>query len=167
MARDFAYYRRFRYNAGGAARAHSGPEAVWDVVAAIGGPNRYYTMNALWTARELMDAAVGGAGMRYRRPDHREPQPGDQIDSWKVLRSERPHLLALIFGMKAPGRGVLEFQIDPARHGTRLTATAYWEPDGLPGVFYWRAMQPAHLVLFDRLTKEICRRAERRTRDVG
>jgi hypothetical protein len=167
MARDFSNYRRFRYSAGGAARAHCGPEPVWEVVAAIGGPNRYYTMNALWTARELMDAVVGGRGMRYRRPDHGDPQAGDRIDSWEVLVSERPRLLALIFGMKAPGRGVLEFRIEPARQGTRLTATAFWDPDGLPGVLYWRAMQPAHVVLFDRLTKEICRRAERRARSEG
>jgi hypothetical protein len=30
----------------------------------------------------------------------------------------------------------------------------------LAGILYWRTMQPAHLILFDRLTSEICRRAE-------
>jgi hypothetical protein len=107
-----------------------------------------------------MDAVVGGPGMKFGRPKHKRLEPGDRIDSWEVLAVDRPERLALIFGMKAPGRGVLEFLIVPGQRATRLSATAYWEPEGMPGVLYWRAMQPAHLVLFDRLTREICRRAE-------
>ena len=155
----FKGYRRFRYRAGGSAATRAGQQAIFDVVTDIGGENRYYTLNALWTVRELMDAVVGGDGLRHERPHGRELQPGDRIDSWEVLDVERPKRLALIFGMKAPGRGVLEFDIQPMARGHRLSATAYWEPDGLSGTLYWRAMQPAHLFLFDRLTGEICRRA--------
>ena len=152
-------YRRFRHRAGGSARTRAARQAIFDVVTDIGGENRYYTLNALWTVRELMDAVVGGAGLRHERPHGRDLRPGDRIDSWEVLAVERPKRFALIFGMKAPGRGVLEFDIQPAEGGNRLSATAYWEPDGLAGTLYWRAMQPAHLFLFDRLTAEICRRA--------
>lgn len=155
----FKGYRRFRYRAGGAAQTRASQQAIFDVVTDIGGENRYFTLNALWTVRELMDAVVGGDGLRHDRPRGRELQPGDRVDSWEVLDVERPKRLALIFGMKAPGRGVLEFDIQPMERGHRLSATAYWEPDGVSGTLYWRAMQPAHLFLFDRLTGEICRRA--------
>ncbi|WP_027288457.1 DUF2867 domain-containing protein [Rhodovibrio salinarum] len=157
--RRYRSYRRFRYSAGGAAQTRASQQALFDVVSDIGGENRYYTLNALWTVRELMDAALGGNGLRHARPHDRELRPGDRIDSWEVLDVVAPTHLALIFGMRAPGRGVLAFDIDATRRTNRLTATAYWEPDGLAGVLYWRAMQPAHLVLFDRLTQEICRRA--------
>ncbi len=159
MPRDYSQYRQFRYRAGGSAVTPASAESVWDVVAAIGGENRYYTLNSLWTVRELMDAAVGGAGLRRSRPAGRELRPGDRIDSWEVLVVDRPHCLALIFGMKAPGRGVLEFRVTPTDRRNRLTATAYWEPDGVAGLLYWRAMQPAHVFLFDRLTDTICRKA--------
>ena len=76
-----------------------------------------------------------------------------------MLDIDPPRLLALEFGMKAPGRGVLEFTIAPVAGGTRLNATAWWDPDGIAGRLYWSAMKPAHLVLFDSLTAEIARRA--------
>jgi hypothetical protein len=161
MPRNIGDYRSFPYRAGGSALSRASADALWQVVAGIGGANRYYTLNALWTVRELMDAAVGGPGLRHGRPaQDRELRAGDRIDSWRVLVAERPQRLALVFGMKAPGRGVLEFRIAPEGAGQRVHATAYWDPDGLAGRLYWRAMQPAHLVLFDRLTREISRRAE-------
>lgn len=159
MARDYSDYRQFRYRAGGSAVTRASAEAVWDVVADIGGANRYYTLNSLWTIRELMDAAVGGPGLKRERPHGRELRPGDRIDSWEVLAVERPRHLALIFGMKAPGRGVLAFDLTPVDRRWRLNATAYWDPDGFAGLLYWRAMQPAHIFLFDRLTDTICRKA--------
>jgi hypothetical protein len=160
MAVDLLNYRAFTFKAGGSAVTRATPVMVWSVVSAIGGENRYFAMNALWTIREWMDAAVGGSGMQYRRPAGSELRPGDRIDSWEVLIAEPAHRLALVFGMKAPGDGVLEFVIAGMGGGTRLSATAYWEPDGVAGVLYWRAMQPAHLLLFRRLTAEICHRAE-------
>lgn len=150
----------YPYRAGGEARTGARPETVWRVVSSIGGENRYFTLNALWTVREALDALVGGEGLVRRRPEGGVLRPGDRIDSWTVLIADAPHRLALLFGMKAPGRGVLEFVMRREGESTVVSATAYWKPDGLPGVLYWRAMQPAHLVLFRMLTREICRRAE-------
>lgn len=161
MTRAIEDYSRFPYAASGRAHARATAQDVWAVVSAIGGENRYFTLNGLWTLREWIDAAVGGEGRRRMRPDGRDLRAGDRIDSWRVLAADQPRLLALVFGMKAPGRGVLDFRIAPMREGAALTATAWWDPDGLAGLLYWRAMQPAHVVLFDRLTAEICRRAER------
>jgi hypothetical protein len=62
--------------------------------------------------------------------------------------------------MKAPGAGVLEFEIEETAPGERrIAVTAYWHPAGVWGLAYWYAMFPAHLVLFDALVKEIARRA--------
>ncbi len=150
----------YPYRAGGEARTTARPEAVWRVVSAIGGDNRYFTLNALWTVREAMDALVGGEGMVRRRPEGGTLRPGDRVDSWTVLVADPPRRLSLLFGMKAPGRGVLEFVIRREAAGTIVSATAYWRPHGLAGILYWRAMEPAHLFLFRMLTREICRRAE-------
>lgn len=155
-----ANYRQFPLHAGSDALTRATPEAVWSVVETIGGENRYFVMNALWAVRERIDALFGGDGMVHRRPAAGLRQVGDEVDSWKVLEIEQPRLLALVFGMKAPGRGVLEFTILPVSSGARLNVTAWWDPDGLAGRLYWAAMKPAHLVLFDKLTAEIARRAE-------
>jgi hypothetical protein len=63
--------------------------------------------------------------------------------------------------MRAPGAGVLELELTPLAEGrTRLTATAYWHPAGLWGLMYWYSLEPVHRIIFNGLTREICRRAE-------
>jgi hypothetical protein len=153
-------YRNYPLHAGGTAYTRASDDAVWRVVSAIGGDNRYYALNGLWALREWFDSVVGGPGMRRGRPEGRPIGPGDHIDSWRVRIADAPSLLALEFGMKAPGNGVLEFSVEPTITRTRVTATAFWDPEGVAGQLYWVAMKPAHLVLFKRLTAEICRRAE-------
>jgi uncharacterized protein YbjT (DUF2867 family) len=155
---DYAYYAK---RAGGSALARAPAAAVWDVVAAIGGDNRYYYLNTLWTIREVMDWAVGGQGLARGRRHPTEVRVGDRIDSWTVIGVEPGHRLTLSFGMRAPGAGVLEFEVVAlAPDRTRLTATAYWHPAGVWGLLYWLSMEPAHQVIFKGLAREICRLAE-------
>jgi hypothetical protein len=86
---------------------------------------------------------------------------GDQIDSWTVQALEPGRRLTLQFGMRAPGSGVLEFEIAPKPDGrTRLSITAYWHPHGAWGLSYWYAMAPAHLIIFRGMAEAIARRAE-------
>ena len=137
------------------------PAAVWRVVAAIGGDNRYYTMNLLWWLRELLDWLVGGPGFTHGRRDPVDLRVGDAIDYWTVLALEPVRRLTLHFGMRAPGSGILEFELEPLSDGgTRLTETAYWHPRGVWGLLYWYAMVPAHLFLFRRMTRAMAERAE-------
>jgi hypothetical protein len=83
------------------------------------------------------------------------------VDSWRVVGIEPNRRLTLMMGMKAWGSGVLEFDLEPlGGHGTRLTATAYWHPAGFLGLLYWYALFPAHLFIFDRMTRNMVRRAE-------
>lgn len=155
---DYAFYAK---KASGSAVADASPAAVWKVVTAIGGRNRYYTMDFLWWLRECLDWLAGGPGFTHGRRHPAEVRIGDAIDYWTVIGIERERRLTLNFGMRAPGAGILEFEIEPAAgEATRLTVTAYWHPQGVWGLLYWYALVPAHLFIFDRMTRAIARRAE-------
>ncbi len=155
---DYAYYAK---RASGSAFASASPDAVWRVVSRIGGENRYFYANFLWTIREIVDWMVGGAGLMHGRRHPTELRLGDTVDSWRVIGVKPERRLTLLFGMRAPGAGVLEFDI--ARHDeqrTRITATAYWHPAGVWGLLYWYAMYPLHVFVFDGMTRAIAREAE-------
>ncbi len=155
---DYAYYAK---RASGSAETRADPAAVWRVVAAIGGDNRYYYLNTLWSIREWMDWLIGGPGLQRGRRHAEEVRMGDRIDYWTVMGAEPERRLSLGFGLRAPGAGMLEFELNPLpTGGTRLTATAYWHPAGVWGLLYWYSLEPIHLILFKGLTREICRRAE-------
>ena len=154
---DVSYYAK---KAGGEAHSLASPDAVWAQLAAIGGKNRYYFANWLWAIREFLDWCVGGSGMSHGRRDPDTLRLGDTVDSWTVLGADEPKRLTLKMGMKAPGSGILEFDIKPEGSGSRIRATAYWHPKGLWGLAYWYVLVPAHLFLFRGWTRAIARRAE-------
>ena len=155
---DLAYYAK---RASGAAIAKASPATLWQVVSAIGGGNRYYYLNSLWSLREFLDWLVGGPGLKRGRRHPHELRVGDHVDSWKVIGVEPGRRLTMAFGMRAPGSGILEFMIDDvATDRSRVTATAYWHPAGMLGLAYWYSLELAHHVVFTGLTREICRRAE-------
>ena len=159
---DNSFYAK---RASGSAVGPASPSAVWHAVATIGGGNGYYSMGWLWWLRSLMDWLVGGPGLTRGRRHPTEVRLGDGIDYWTVLALEPRRRLTLNFGMRAPGAGVLEFEVDPeneaAHHRrTRLTITAYWHPQGVWGLLYWYALAPAHLFIFRRMSRAMLRRAE-------
>ncbi len=155
---DYAFYAK---KASGSALSTASPQAVWRQVAAIGGRNRYYYMNFLWTLRELLDWLVGGPGFNRGRRHPTELRLDDAIDSWKVIGLEPERSLTLLFGMKSPGSGVLEFEVSPQPEGgARVTVTAYFHPAGVWGLLYWYALAPTHGFLFRGLTRAIAVRAE-------
>jgi len=153
---DYAFYAK---RASGSAVTSATPESVWDVLTAIGGRNRYYALDFLWTLRELADWFIGGPGFNRGRRNTRDLRIGDTVDSWQVIGLDPARRLTLLFGMKAPGAGVLEFEIEPHEEGARITATAYWHPRGALGLLYWYPLAPFHRLIFDRMTDAIGRRA--------
>jgi uncharacterized protein YbjT (DUF2867 family) len=158
LRHDVAFYAK---QASGSARSTAAPGAVWAQVIRIGGKNRYYYMNGLWWLRELMDWLAGGAGFSRGRRDPDDVRLGDVIDYWTVIGMEPERHLTLHFGMKAPGSGILEFDLKPLEDGgTDITITAYWHPRGVWGLLYWYTLVPAHLFLFRGWTRAIARRAE-------
>jgi uncharacterized protein YbjT (DUF2867 family) len=155
---DYAYYAK---RAGGTADSRASPEALWQVVTSIGGRRGYLYMDWLWTLRAVLDWLVGGPGLTRGRRDPNALRLGDTIDYWTVIGLEPERRLTLDFGMRAPGAGVLEFELEPLPGGgTRITETAYWHPAGVWGLLYWYSLVPAHLVLFRGMTRAIARRAE-------
>ena len=69
--------------------------------------------------------------------------------------------LTMLLEMKAPGAGVLEFDIDDTGNGRRtLHVTAYFHPAGVWGILYWFALLPFHAFIFRGMTRAIVRRAE-------
>ena len=154
---DYAFYAK---RSSGSALSSATPAQAWATVTAIGGKNRYYALDFLWTLRELADWFVGGPGLSRGRRDERELRVGDTVDSWQVIALEPERRLTLLFGMKAPGAGILEFELEPEGEGTRITATAYWHPHGAWGLLYWYPLAPFHGLIFSRMTDAIARRAE-------
>ncbi len=156
---DYAYYPK---RASGSHTTTAPPAQVWSVLQSIGGVNRYFYLNGLWTLREVLDWMAGGPGLRHGRSHPTELHEGDHVDSWHVIGLEPERRLTLGFGMKAPGAGVLEFTLAPLDNGgTRLAATAYWQPAGIAGLLYWYPLAPFHQLIFEGMTREICERAER------
>lgn len=155
---DYAFYAR---RASGSAVAAATPEALWQVLTTLGGQVGYFYAQPLWRIREWIDWLAGGPGLTRGRRHPSELRVGDTIDYWTVLGLEPARRLTLNFDLKAPGNGVLEFEIEPvdATH-SRLTVTAYWHPAGIWGLLYWWTLVPAHLFLFKGMTREIARRAE-------
>lgn len=155
---DVAFYAK---RASGSATSSAPPAAVWRQVTAIGGDNRYYYMNGLWKLREIMDWCVGGPGLTRGRRHPLDLRLGDALDYWTVIGLVRHRRLTLHFGMRAPGSGVLEFEILPLPDNqTRITVTAYWHPLGVWGLVYWWALVPVHQFLFRGLSAAIARLAE-------
>jgi len=155
---DYAFYAK---RAGGSAVTRASPRAVWNEVIAIGGERGYLYLNVLWRLREALDWMVGGPGLTRGRRDPRSLRLGDTIDYWTVIGLQPERRLTLHFGMRTPGSGVIEFELEPLSDGgTRLTETAYWHPAGVWGLLYWYALVPAHLVIFRGMTRALVARAE-------
>ncbi|WP_006786548.1 DUF2867 domain-containing protein [Thiorhodospira sibirica] len=156
---DYSYYAK---RAGGTYLSSASPAQIWPIITAIGGDNRYYFMNGLWKVREILDWLVGGQGLNYGRRHPVEVRLGDTIDSWRVIGVERERRLSLFFGMKAPGSGVLEFELSPEANGTRIQVNAHFHPAGVWGLLYWYTLIPTHQFMFKGLCKAIAQRAEAR-----
>jgi uncharacterized protein YbjT (DUF2867 family) len=155
---DYAYYAK---RAAGSAVARAAPAAVWQVVTQLGGEVGYFYAAPLWKIRAWIDWLAGGPGLTKGRRHPTELRIGDTIDYWTVMALEPERRLTLDFGMRAPGAGVIEFDIEPLdADRTRVTVTAYWHPQGVWGLLYWYALVPAHLTIFKGMTREIARRAE-------
>jgi hypothetical protein len=72
--------------------------------------------------------------------------------------------LTMLLEMRAPGAGVLEFDIEDSDDGQRtIGVTAYFHPAGVWGILYWIALLPFHAFIFRGMTRAIARRAEQLT----
>ncbi|OEE65907.1 NAD(P)-dependent oxidoreductase [Enterovibrio norvegicus FF-33] len=143
--KGYGYYPK---QAGFTVDTDASAHTLWQKICNVGGDEGYFFGDALWTLRAYMDAAIGGDALKKRRPDGETLKTGDYIDSWKVIKCEENRHLSLLFGMKAPGLGRLEFTIVDHGEHRSLDIRAWWHPAGFSGLLYWFAMMPAHLFIF-------------------
>lgn len=155
----FGYYPK---KAGASISTSLDAEQLWQTIRTIGSRKEgYFFANPLWRTREWLDIFFGGGKPVRRSPPGPDLQPGDYIDSWKVIRCEKNHFLSLLFGMKGPGLGRLEFTVTDEGDKRILNVTAWWHPQGFRGLLYWFAMLPAHLFIFRGMVRAIARKAAR------
>lgn len=140
--------------------ARASCDGLFAVVERIGGDTGWYFGDWLWSLRGLLDLFAGGVGVRRGRRDPVSVLPGDTLDFWRVEDVEPPRLLRLRAEMRLPGRAWLQFEVDQAPGGARLTQTALFDAAGLLGRLYWYALWPIHQLVFSGMLRGICRRAE-------
>ncbi|MEO1237263.1 MAG: DUF2867 domain-containing protein [Planctomycetota bacterium] len=152
-------------------------EHVFAAVCAIGGDNGWYVYRWAWWLRGLVDALLGGPGLRRGRRHPDELLEGEALDWWRVDEVTPPlagpegpgrGLLRLRAEMRVPGRAWLQWEVAPGRAEsgdevcTVLCQTALFEPRGLPGTLYWYALLPAHGFIFSALLRALEREARAR-----
>jgi hypothetical protein len=131
-------------------------EKVLNRVFAIGGETGWYYADWIWEARGVMDKLVGGVGLRRGRRNATELNPGDSLDFWRVLISDRESMRLLLFAeMKIPGEAWLDFRILQKNDGFYLYQTATFMPKGLSGRLYWFLLLPIHLLMFQKMIKSL------------
>ncbi len=129
-------------------------ELVKDKIWSIGGNSGWYSMNWAWKLRGLIDKLFGGSGFNRGRRDQLNLEVGDSIDFWRVILVDKENVHLILFAqMKLPGEAWLEFEL--IDDGKKLKQTATFRPKGLLGYFYWYAMIPFHLIIFNNMAKKI------------
>ena len=131
------------------------PEQAFAPIRKIGGATGWYYFNWLWNVRGFMDLLIGGVGFRRGRRDPEELRVGDVVDFWRVEAYEPNRRLLLYAEMKLPGRAWLEFLVEPAGGGSKITQTAIFDPIGVMGILYWYALYPIHHFIFNGMIRGI------------
>ncbi len=138
------------------------PAELWRVIEGIGGETGWYSFPAAWAVRGLLDRLAGGVGLRRGRRDPRHLLPGDALDFWRVEAITPGALLRLRAEMKLPGLAWLELSmVRDAAGRTWYRQRAIFQPHGLAGQAYWRAISPFHGIVFGGMVRNITRAAER------
>ena len=137
------------------------PAEAFAPIRRIGGATGWYCADALWRLRGWLDRWGGGVGMPRLRRDPDDCVVGDVIDGWCVEAYEADRLLRLSAGLKLPGRGWLEFRVEPLHGGacSLIRQTAIFDPRGVAGRLYWYGVLPLHALVFRGLLRRIAERA--------
>jgi hypothetical protein len=115
--------------------------------------------------RGWIDRLTGGVGLRRGRRDPRRLHTGEALDWWRVEHLDRPHLLRLRAEMRLPGRAWLELSTAPdGAGGSVYRQRAVFEPHGLAGHAYWRAVSPFHGIVFGGMARNITGAAQHERR---
>ncbi|UQD56315.1 SDR family oxidoreductase [Flavobacterium sp. K5-23] len=118
----------------------------------IGGETGWYYGDWLWNLRGFIDKLYGGVGSRRGRTNKHNINPGDSLDFWRVLYSNKEEGKLILFAeMKLPGEAWLEFKI----LGNTLYQSATFRPRGIWGKLYWYAVLPFHGFIFNGMLNKL------------
>ena len=155
---EYGFYSK---QAGDSASSIASRDALWRVVCQVGHEGDFFYAGLLWWLRRAMDWVVGGPSFRRKRRHPHRLRVGDAVDAWRVIAIQPGKQLTMLLEMKAPGAGVLEFDIEETGEDRRtITVTAYFHPAGVWGILYWIVLLPFHAFIFRGMTREITKRAE-------
>ena len=135
------------------------PARAFAPIRRIGGDQGWYFATWIRYLRGVVDLLVGGVGMRRGRRHPTDLRSGDPLDFWRVDAYEENRLLSLRAEMRLPGQAWLQFEVEPAEKGSRITQTAVFQPLGLGGLICWYGLSPIHWIIFRWMLKGIARRA--------
>lgn len=136
-------------------------DSTFKAVTSLGGKNGWYA-NFLWRIRGYIDLIIGGVGLRRGRRSESELRQGDPLDFWRVEAIEKNKLLRLRAEMKLPGEAWLQFDIKNIEEDKSiLIQTAFFEPKGLWGLFYWYSIYPLHGLIFAGMIRSLKRKTEK------
>ncbi len=154
-------YGFYSKQAGDSADSSASADALWRVICRVGHQGDFFYAGVLWWLRRALDWIVGGPSFRRKRRHPDELRVGDAVDAWRVIAVQPGKQLTLVMEMKAPGAGVLEFDVAETGEDRRtITVTAYFHPAGVWGILYWLVLLPFHAFIFRGMTREIAKRAE-------
>ncbi|MBF6351125.1 SDR family oxidoreductase [Nocardia flavorosea] len=144
-------------------RTDTDPDTLWAVIESIGGENGWYSFPLAWSLRGWIDRLSGGVGLRRGRKNPHRLHTGEALDWWRVELIDRPRLLRLRAEMQVPGLAWLELgvELEPGG-GSRYHQRAVFQPRGLAGHLYWKAITPFHDIVFGGMVRNIIGTAERR-----
>jgi hypothetical protein len=155
---EYGFYSK---QTGACAHSSASAEALWRVICRVGKSGDFFYANWLWWLRRCLDWILGGPSFRRKRRHPDELRVGDAVDAWRVIAMQSGKQLTMLMEMKAPGVGVLEFDIDASGSGQRtITVRAYFHPAGVWGILYWLSLLPFHAFIFHGMTRVIAERAE-------
>lgn len=130
----------------------SNSEKVLNKFWRIGGNNKWFYANFLWSLRGFIDKLLGGVGIRRGRKNPVEIYTGETLDFWRVLFASKQEKRLLLYAeMKLPGEAWLEFKIDDST----FIQTATFRPRGLTGRLYWYFLLPVHKIIFKGMARKI------------
>ena len=134
-------------------------EALFRRILCIGGDYGWPSLGILWKIRGWLDQLFGGSGLLRGRRCHRELQPGDPLDFFMVEEIRPGELLLLRTNFKMPGQGWLAFRLQEEENGTqkgtRIFMQIFFDPKGMGGLLYWKALLPIHRILFGSTLKKL------------
>ncbi|WP_374581996.1 SDR family oxidoreductase [Frankia sp. CiP3] len=139
-------------------------QVLWQFIESIGGEHDWCSFPLAWSPRGWLDRLIGGAGLRRGGHDHHRLYPGEALHRWRVEHLDRPRLLRLRAEMRLPGRAWLELSAAPDADGSLYRQRVIFEPHGLTGHLYWKAIAPFHHAVLGGMARAITNAAEREKR---